>query len=137
MREDPAIEIWRNLTIVDHVAAVRVIVAYWSRGFDDLVIGDDVWDFVATRHLGPGNVGPGAISPDNKPGGHDDFFATGLVTIGDMGAIGVPVDAQERTNAPFGPGHLRPSPKEIIKMFSVDHSDKAVFDGYIHATPGG
>ena len=132
MREDPAVKVGADATIIDHIAARRIIGGIGRGGFDDFMIGDHIRNFVAARHFGFGHVGPRAIGPNHKLCGQARLFARGLVAVNHMGACRITLDPQIGAGEAFGPVAHRAQAQEFIEMLAVDHTDKAVLNGDVH-----
>src|SRR6056297_195564 len=145
VREDPSVEVGRYLPVVDHVAACGVVGPRIQRlaiasvtigGLDDLVVGDDVGDLVAARHLLPPHLRPGPVGADHVCRREPCFVAAGLVAVDDVGAVRVALDALEGAGVAVRPGPGGAFPQELVEMLPVHHADEAAFYRDVHLPLG-
>ena len=138
MREHPAVKIWRYLALIPDIATRSVIARGFNRGrFDNLVIREHILCFFGTRdclasHAGLGTIGAndGACTDafETTFSGHPSI-ANSIMNPAD--AIGIALEFIENADASNRSGIGRPDPQPLIKMFAVDHADKAAFNGHV------
>ena len=139
MREHPAVEIWRYLALIPDIATRSVIARGFNRGrFDNLVIREHILCFFGTRdglasHAGLGTIGAndGACTDafETTFSGHPSI-ANSIMNPAD--AIGIALEFIENADASNRSGIGRPDPQPLIKMFAVDHPNKAAFNRHIN-----
>src|SRR6056300_561607 len=114
-----------------------LIVCTTFRGVDNFMIGNDVWNFFGTRDFGFGNFAARTICTNNQFGGNlfllfrimaevfDDWISRCAVNLFKCAAI--------ECNALI----LSAVTQKFVKLLTVNHANKSVFNWNIHTAFGG
>ena len=140
VREDPAVEVWRQAAAVVHVAARPVEASRRNgRRADDLVIGEHILRALGTRHGLACDLRLRAVGADDGAGPHAGRHAPALVgtrTLGEMddaGAVGVARDALKAADAALRTTAGRALAQPLVERIAIDHADEAVVDRDVDA----
>ena len=139
VREDPRVEIGRQLGLVIDVAALAVERGVGRRR-DHLVIGEDARRPLGPLQRGAGDARPCAVGPDDRAGPQPlERVVLGCAlrpVDDDRGAVGVALDRLVGAGLAPRPGKRGAVAQPLVELAAVDHADEAALDRHVDRAVG-